>query len=178
MSEIRAITPDDVASVERFNAELSTGDRTFLKEAVGDDTAERWSTPKEGVWRWGLFEDGVLMGLLAIVRGTHWSAHVGELRLVVGSPYRRRGIGRALSRHGLSESLKLGLDKIVVEVIADEQGTITMFSQIGFRPEALLEGHIIDREGRHRDLVVLAHQVSDHAAMMAAVGMDDALGQP
>ena len=71
--------------------------------------------------------------------------------------------------------MRLGYGKLVVEVVADRTGDIAMFTGIGFRPEALLERHIMDRDGEKRDLVVLAHQVDDQEAAMGTLGIDEAV---
>ena len=58
--------------------------------------------------------------------------------MIVDPGHRGRGIGRALARHAVLEALELGLTKMVVEVIADQEPTIAMFRSLGFDPEALL----------------------------------------
>lgn len=176
MTEIRRMRADDIPALTEFVHALPEGDRTFFKEQVSDDTVVRWSAEQDESRRWVLEDGGDVKGILAIIPGTAWSAHVGELRLVVGAPFRRQGVGRALARHGLTEALRMGLGKIVVEVVAEREGDIAMFTKIGFRPEALLEGHIRDRDGGLRDLVVLAHQADDQSAVLGAFGVDEALG--
>ena len=175
MTEIRRMGAGDISALTNFIHALPDGDRTFFKEQVSDDTVARWCDEQNGSRRWVLDDDGAIKGILAIIPGSDWSAHVGELRLVVGAHYRRQGVGRALARHGLTEGLRMGLSKIVVEVVADRDGDIAMFTKIGFRPEALLEGHIRDAAGTLRDLVVLAHQADDAAAVLGAFGVEEAV---
>ena len=178
MTEIRRIGADDIPALTEFIHALPEGDRTFFKEEVSDETVVRWCNEPGGSRRWVLEDDGgVIKGVLAIIPGSDWSAHVGELRLVVGAPFRRQGVGRALARHGLTEALRTGLGKIVVEVVAERAGDITMFTKMGFRPEALLEGHIRDGDGTLRDLVVLTHQADDAAGVLSTFGVDEALAQ-
>jgi hypothetical protein len=50
-----------------------------------------------------------------------------------------------------------------------------MFASIGFEGEALLRDHIRDREGRLRDLVMLAHFVDGTWAAMENAGITDEL---
>jgi ribosomal protein S18 acetylase RimI-like enzyme len=175
MTEIRRIGTDDIPALTEFIHALPEGDRTFFKEEVSDDTVKRWCNDRTGSRRWVLEDDGVIEGILAIIPGSGWSAHVGELRLVVGAPFRRQGVGRALARHGLTEGLRTGLGKIVVEVVAEREGDIAMFTKMGFRPEALLERHIRAGDGSLRDLVVLAHHADDAAGVLGAFGVDEAV---
>jgi ribosomal protein S18 acetylase RimI-like enzyme len=160
MTELRLITEADAAIVYEFLNSLPEGDRTFFKEDTSAETVDN-DTPQ---------------AMVAVMPGVGWSSHVAELRMVVGSDYRRRGIGRRLARHGLTEAVRLGQLKIVVEVVADKEGDIEMFTSIGFRPEALLQNQIRDHSGELRDLVLLSHDVEDVSASMDMLGLDEAVG--
>jgi len=65
--------------------------------------------------------------------------------------------------------------KVGVELAADQEHVIAMFSGLGFTGEALLHDHIRDRQGDFRDLVVLAHHVDQGWSALDAVGLADAL---
>ena len=69
--------------------------------------------------------------------------------MIVDPDHRGRGIGRALAQHAVLEALSLGLRKMVVEVVADQEATIAMFRSLGFDPEALLKDHVRDQAGGH-----------------------------
>jgi RimJ/RimL family protein N-acetyltransferase len=84
-------------------------------------------------------------------------------------------VGRQLARRGLLDALRLGLRKIVVEVVADQTPAINMFQAIGFSGEALLRDYVRDRSGELRDLVLLAHSVDDRSSAMATLGIDEAV---
>lgn len=176
MTQIRRITADDADGVLGFMSDLPEGDQTFVKEPATPERVRKWSTD-EHTLRYGMFEDRVLKAMFSITPGVGWSSHVGELRLVVGAPFRGQGLGREMSRHGLAEALALGLQKIMIEVVADKQGDIEMFTSIGFRPEALLQDQIRDQDGRLHDLVLLSHDVEHVAGGMQALGLDRALGE-
>jgi hypothetical protein len=62
-----------------------------------------------------------------------------------------------------------------VEVVADQDGAVAMFSSLGFQAEGLLRDHVRDRDGQLRDLVLLAHPVEDQWSAMATAGIDDAV---
>ena len=176
MTELRLITEADAGMVYEFLNALPEGDRTFFKEDTSAKTVDTW-THDEHNHRWILIEDGGKpAAMVAVMPGVGWSSHVAELRMVVGSEFRRRGIGRRLARHGLTEAVRLGQLKIMVEVVADKEGDIEMFTSIGFRPEALLENQIRDQNGELHDLVLLSHDVAHVAASMDMLGLDEAVG--
>ena len=170
--EIRRIEPGDRAALERFLDEIPDADRTFLKEDVADpDVVAAWVLPGDA--RSIAVEGGDVVGYVAVIALHGWSSHVGEVRIVVDPYHRGRGVGQALARHAVLEALELGVAKLVVEVIADQEALIAMFVALGFEPEALLIDHVRDRSGELRDLLVLAHSVQDQWASMAAAGIVD-----
>jgi len=172
--EIRPIEPGDDAALAWFLQRIPEADRTFLKEDVTDpDVVVRWSDPGDA--RSIAIEDGEVVGYVAVVPLHGWSSHVGEVRIVVDPDQRGHGIGRALARRAVLDALELGLAKLVVEVIADQEALIAMFRGLGFEPEALLTDHVRDRGGELRDLMVLANTVEEQFASMGATGISDDL---
>lgn len=160
--------------MERFVQRVPEGDRTFFKEDVSDpEVLAAWTLPGAGR---SLAVDGEeALGYVAVVPLHGWSSHVGEVRVIVDPDHRGRGVGRALARHAVLEALDLGLAKMVVEVVADQEATIAMFRSLGFDPEALLKDHVRDQAGELRDLMILAHSVEESFASMQAAGLADSL---
>jgi len=170
--EIRHIDLGDQDRLAQFLERVPEADRTFFKEEVDDPQASHdWM--QSGPGRTIAVEDGEVIGWLAVVPKAGWSSHVGEVRLIVDPAHRGRGIGRTLVRRAVLEALDLGLDKMVVEVIAVQEPTIAMFRSLGFEPEALLTDHVRDRNGDLRDLMVLSHSVQEQWSTMIMAGIAD-----
>ena len=175
MTEIRALGAGDLDALQAFFARVPEGDRTFFKEDVTDrEAVASWTTDARSR-RLVARDDDAVVGYVAVIPGVGWSSHVGELRVVVDPETRGRGLGRALARQGLLAALDLGLRKVVVEVVADQQPAIGMFQALGFEAEALLKDHVCDRAGTLRDLIVLAHAVDATWSAMATAGIEDEL---
>jgi ribosomal protein S18 acetylase RimI-like enzyme len=175
MMEIRPLEPGDRAAVEAFVERIPEGDRTFFKEDVTDPAVlEAWTKP--GAGRSVALEGDDVVGSVALVPLTGWSSHVAELRVVVDPDHRGSGIGRDLSRHAVLEALDLGLKKIVVEVVADQEPAVAMFRSLSFHPEALLKDHIRDGRGELRDLMILAQVPEQAFQTLAAAGIAEAQG--
>jgi ribosomal protein S18 acetylase RimI-like enzyme len=173
--EVRRIEPADQAAVERFLAAIPDADRTFLKEDVDDpEVVAAWVRPGEAR-SIAVRDDDEVAGYVAVIPLHGWSSHVGELRLVVAPDERGQGVGRRLARHAVLEALELGLAKLVVEVIADQEGLVEMFRALGFEPEALLTDHVRVRSGELRDLLVLAHSVEQQWASMSTAGIVESI---
>ena len=172
--EIRRPGPDDVDALLAFFARIPESERTFFKEEVLDRaTVESWAT---GRGRRALAcEDAEVAGYVAVVPLGGWSDHVGEVRLVVDPARRGQGVGRSLARWALLQAIESGLAKLYVEVVADQESAVAMFTALGFQAEGLLRDHVRDRGGQLRDLVLLAHPVADQWSAMAGAGIDDAV---
>ncbi|MGY1811957.1 N-acetyltransferase family protein [Blastococcus sp. SYSU D00820] len=179
---VTELRPEHGDALLRFFGELAEGDLTFIEEEVTDPhTVRAWARGEGGGRRWvALTADGGdgprVTGYVAVRPLPGWSDHVGRLRLVVSPAARGTGLGRELARHALVRSVEDGLTKLVVEVVAEQGAALALFTGLGFSGEAVLVDHVRDREGRLRDLLVLAHHVRDTWAGMSAVGLDDALG--
>jgi ribosomal protein S18 acetylase RimI-like enzyme len=166
-------------AVLRFFQALPESDRTFIKEDVTDASTVRGWTSGEGRGRrWVVLDGEDVVGYLAVLPLPGWSNHVGEIRIVVAPDRRGTGLGRQLARHAVVQAVEAGLTKLVVEVVADQEPVLGLFTGLGFTGEALLRDHIRGRDGELHDLVLLAHHVGDTWAGMATVGVADELGEP
>ncbi|GAB91465.1 GNAT family N-acetyltransferase [Gordonia rhizosphera] len=172
---IRPLTPEDADALALLFGGLSEHDVTVLREDVTDPASAARLAQEPGM-RWiDINEDGRIDGYAAMTRLPGWSDHVGELRLVVDSKDRGAGVGRRLVQHALREGFRAGLSKVVIELATDEDRVLDMFGSLGFTGEALLRDHIRDRDGRLRDLIVLAHHAQAGLENLDVVGLTDEL---
>ena len=155
---IHRVSDADIDELARFFATLSERDLTFIREDLSDHATFAPRVTDE--MRWIHTDDSGISGYVAVERLPGWSSHVGELRLVVSPKRRGMGLGRTLAWHAVAAAVSSGIRKIVVELATDQEGAVAMFSRLGFTGEALLRDHIRDRDGKLRDLIILAHDVS------------------
>lgn len=171
--------PERCDALLTFFESLPEGDLTFIKEEVTDpDTVRSWATDTSPAGRWIAVDGDEVTGYVAVRPLPGWSDHVGEVRLVVSPSRRGSGLGRELARQALIGAVSAGLGKLVVEVVAEQGAALALFTDLGFSGEALLRDHIRDRTGELRDLMVLAHHVSDTWSGMDTVGIADDLEAP
>ncbi|QNE30780.1 GNAT family N-acetyltransferase [Sphingomonas sp. NBWT7] len=118
-------------------------------------------------------DDGAIIGSAALVRDPlGWSAHVGEIRLLVSAQRRGEGLGRDLLEAMLRIAAERGLAKLTAAMTPDQTGAIALFESLGFRGEALLKDQVRDRAGQPHDLVILSYDISRSAAQHRAYGFD------
>jgi ribosomal protein S18 acetylase RimI-like enzyme len=173
---VRLVPASEVSSgqLSEFFGRIPDGEQAFLKENIRDPgTVAAWRRPGPARREAAIDEAGSLVGVVTVIPELGWSDHVGQLQLWVDPAHRGQGIGRELARAALLQALGLGLSKIIVEVVADQQPAINMFTSLGFDPEALLRSQIRDRNGDFRDLIILAHMVDENWQAFGATGIDD-----
>lgn len=177
-TEFPELRPQDAGALREFFADIPDEDRTFFKEDITDAeaVADRWIADQRSVCRLA-FDDEAVVAFAALVLGVERMSHVGDLRLVVASRARRRGVGRGLARRMLLEAVEHDLKKVTVDIAAGNEGAVQMFREMGFQPEALLRDHLRDPDGQLHDLVMLAHGVDEQWSAMLSVGLDDAVEQ-
>jgi hypothetical protein len=66
------------------------------------------------------------------------------------------------------------LKKLVAQMTTDQRAAIAVFEELGFRAEALLARHVVDRSGTTHDLVLLSHDVDAVAARNEIYGLNEA----
>jgi RimJ/RimL family protein N-acetyltransferase len=93
-------------------------------------------------------------------RALGWSPHVGEIRIVTDPEYRRQGLGRHLARELFLLAVRLGLEKVLAEMMEDQHGAIAVFEHLGFEQEATLRDHVRDRQGKKHNLIVMSHDIN------------------
>lgn len=178
--EIARMTGADRAALVDFVATLPPHDLLFLPRDLGHPkVVDAWMRSLEAGELASLVarDGGAMVGCTAIlVDGLSWSKHVGELRVLVSPDWRGRGLGRALIQECFAQALELGLTKLVAQMTVDQRAAIAVFEELGFRAEALLAKHVVDRDGRPHDLVLLGHDVDAVHGRMQAFGLPDALG--
>ena len=176
---VTELGPERCDALLAFFESLPEGDLTFIKEEVTDpETVRSWATDAARGGRWVSVEGDEVTGYVAVRPLPGWSDHVGEVRLVVSPSRRGSGLGRELARQAVVGAVSSGLSKLVVEIVAEQGAALALFSDLGFSGEALLRDHIRDRDGELRDLMVLAHHVSETWAGMDTVGITDELDAP
>lgn len=173
---IRRFRSDDSDAMQAFAQALPEHDLLFLgRDLRHPRVIAAWLSAIEEGWIDSLIaeQDGAVVGTCALVRDPlGWSAHVGEVRLLVAAERRGAGLGRDLLEALMLIAAERDLAKLTAAMTADQGASIALFETLGFRGEALLRDQVRDRSGQTHDLVILAHDVQRVAAQHRAFGFE------
>lgn len=178
---IRRFHPADRDKVAAFAATLPEHDLLFLgRDLTHPRVIEAWLDAIGEGWIDSLVAidrdaDGEpVVATAALVRDPlGWSAHVGEVRLLVGPDRRGAGLGRDLLEAVFAIASSHGLAKLSARMTSDQAGSITLFESLGFRAEALLKDEVRGRDGRPHDLAILSLDPNRAAARRQAFGREE-----
>jgi RimJ/RimL family protein N-acetyltransferase len=85
-----------------------------------------------------------------------WNRHMGELRVMISSAHRNRGLGSRLAHEVMLFARRLGLAKVVAYMLAEEKSAQKVMEELTFKPEALLADWVKTRDDRTHDLLIMA----------------------
>lgn len=175
LERLEALDPQEVRA---FTANLADHDLLFLSRDIREPkVVDAWSASLATgeIITVTAKRNGEIVGTTAVVQDRYsWSAHVGELRILVGPDARALGLGRQLIQESFLIGLDLGLEKLTVRMTLDQERAMTVFEEMGFKVEALLRDQVKDREGVKHDLIIMSHDVAGVQSMMELYGVDQA----
>lgn len=113
--------------------------------------------------------EGRVVAEASLYRQRHgWSAHVGEVRVSVDASQRGRGLGLSMLRELAGVAGRLGLERLVAQMVEEQGAARAFFTGAGLQEEARLHGQVKDAEGRRHDLLVFGIETRDLQARLAA----------
>jgi RimJ/RimL family protein N-acetyltransferase len=161
----RLMTPEDEEKVLAFARSLPAEDLMFLRTDITQpETVANWMNYIRSGRTTSLLaetDEGEIAGYATIhVNEATWMRHVGELRVLVGSEYRGIGLGKRLTIEAFAIARDKGLKKITAQMSTDQRSARQVFEHLGFRPEALLADHVMTRDGKTHDLLIMSYDVA------------------
>lgn len=159
----RLMTTVDRDAVLAFARALPAEDLLFLRlDITRDEGVDEWC--RNILARRTLTvlaeRDGELIGYGSLHHNDLlWTAHLGEIRILVGAQARGSGVGRALAEEMFALGSHLKLDRLFAQMTREQVAARTLLERLGFRTEALLADWVKTHDGRLHDLLILSHDV-------------------
>ena len=155
---LRLMTRDDVAAVLAFARSLDPDELLYLRVNITEPgVVERWVHYIEtGRTETVLALDGdTVAGEASLLHNrTSWTRHLGEIRLQVTPPHRRRGVARLLTDEVEWIARTLNLRMLTARMTLDQTAAQGFFRRIGFQREAVLWDYVMTADGKTHNLLV------------------------
>jgi L-amino acid N-acyltransferase YncA len=172
---LAALRPMGMADREKiiaFARSLPQDDQLFLRTDITQPAnVDDWMRNiKEGATVTVLAEiDDRVAGYASVhTDQARWTRTIGEIRMQVGLPFRGLGLGRVLAAEIFRVGQNRGLRKMAAMMTPDQAGARAAFEKLGFQIEALLQGWVMDRNGRPRDLIIMSQTLDSGMKNVAA----------
>ncbi len=147
MVTVRPLAESDEPALAEFGASLSRDDWRYLDlDLQNPATVARLVTAHAaGNWRQIVAVlDGRVVGYATVRQLPGWKSHVGDIHLVVGDDVRGMGVGSRLADAILGCSRDLGVEKVMLEMLAEQAAGRAIFEHRGFELEGTLRRHARD----------------------------------
>ncbi|HUC33357.1 MAG TPA: GNAT family N-acetyltransferase [Ilumatobacteraceae bacterium] len=161
---IEPLTAQHREALVEFVAQIAERDRLFVdRTLISQVKIASWTKAVPERRLVAVDDDGSVGGLVTVSPGVGWSAHTAEVRLLVGTAQRGKGVGKALAHGGIELAQSMGIEKLWIETMAANAGGQAIFLAFGFTEEATLRGQVRDEDGNLQDIVVLTRWLTPHA---------------
>lgn len=154
---------NDAGAIRDFASLLSPDDLMFLQCDITDPAAvDEWlRSIEDGRCTTVSASQGTrIVGCASVAAyRTKWMRHVAELWVIILPSMRGKGLGHLLTEQAIAIAKQQGVRKLTAQMAADQGTPIGACSRLGFRKEAYLRNHMIDHDGRPRDIQVMSLDV-------------------
>ena len=162
---IRNITMDDLENYMKFFRSLPPKDRKYLRINVTDDNLikERIKQIRSGnFFRIVALKDDQIVASGALeLYADDWHKHHAELRVIVSSPYQRRGLGLIMSRELYLIAAQHDVKKVIAKMMRPQIGAVKILKKLGFKEEHLIPKYVQDQDETAQDLVIMTCDMND-----------------
>lgn len=160
---LRPMVKEDEKKLHAFFLKLDEKDRLFLKHDVTDPKViKSWAEKLnyEHVIPILAEIDDRIIGDATLHRLTTVEPQdTGEIRIVIDKDFRRRGLGTRLAREIYYLALSMKMNKLIAQVVEDQDHLIKTCESLGFRRDKVLKDKAIDLHGEKHNLVIMSEDV-------------------
>ncbi|MBF9149488.1 GNAT family N-acetyltransferase [Novosphingobium jiangmenense] len=173
--ELRLLQPGDADALIAFAQGLPQHDLLFLLRDIRNPrVVAAWieQVQRGQIRSLVAVEGSEIVGCTALARDElSWSPHVADIRMLVSPRMRGTGFGRVLAQECVAMAMADGVSKLTARLTPDQGAALTVFEDLGFRPEALLRDHVRDTAGELHDIAIMALDLERQGGLKAAYGM-------
>lgn len=161
----RFLTPDNLDGLIKFIKELPEDVRLLLPFDPLNESEFTW------------FLEGITFNLVSILvaecheqvvgfglirkLGYGWAQHVGEILVLISSPYRHQNLGTQIVKQLVAQARSMGVEKLYGHIPARLTSVVAAFEHAGFARVGVLKNFARDTTGLTGDVVLLTRDIVD-----------------
>lgn len=161
----KLMAKEDEAALREFFLNIPESEAELLRSDVRDPAVitswvERIDYSRAlALIAWNEAEEGIAgVATLHFTQGAY--RHIADVRVVVGTDYRKLGLGSAMIKELIEIGNQLGLHFLKAEILSENTLALKAFRQLGFEARVTLEGFYLTRKGEPRDVVLLLKRLT------------------
>jgi L-amino acid N-acyltransferase YncA len=156
---IRPMTADDLEGSIAFFAALPEEDRAYLRRDVSkrEVVMQRIEEIESGATRRLVAEvDGKIVADGALeISGEDWKKHMGEIRLIVARPFRRKGLGVLMTYELYDLATAARVEEIIVKLMGPQEAGRSILERLGFEHQTIIPDYVQDLGGGKQDMILM-----------------------
>ena len=160
---LRPMVKEDEKKLHAFFVRLAEKDRLFLKNDVTDpNVIKSWAEKlnyEHVIPILATIDDRIIGDATLHRLTTEEPSDTGEIRIVIDGDFRRRGLGTRLAKEIYYLALSMKMNKLIAEVVEDQNHVIKTFESLGFRRDKVLKDKAVDLYGEKHNLVIMSEDV-------------------
>ncbi len=162
---IRSQAPEDLDLLMGFYRSLPKEDRRYLRVDVTDRNviSQRLRLMESGfLFRICAELDGRIIATGALeIFADAWRKHQGELRVIIGPDYRRKGLGLIMMRELYLLAHEKKVELVVTRIMRPQMAARNICRKLGFREELMVPDYLRDLTGATQDMVLMAADMQE-----------------
>ncbi len=160
---LRHASLDDAERIHKFFLKLPEENRIYLMNNVIDIEVVKHrlrQIDKSHFRIIALLNDEVVADGTIDHSSYGWYSHIGHVRIMVSHEQRHKGIGTILLNELIIIATREKVEKLCVDVMAEQRKIIETLKKIGFKKELLKKNYAKDIYGNYHDVCVLSNDIS------------------
>jgi len=156
---VRPLEAEDEMSFHEFFLAVPERERMFIKHRVTDPAVIRdWCQHIDLGHKLPLLAEGEgrILGCCTLHQQLGgWKRHIGRVSVMVHPNYRGRGLAKMLVDEVMDIALRIGLEKLEAEFLADQGAAVKVFGLLGFTQLLLLPDYVKDMQAVSHDYILM-----------------------
>ena len=162
---LRPLTQHDRGLLDQFFISLPEEDKFYLREDVSNpEIVDRFFKDLDynKIFPIIAMDEGKIVAFGTLYLNTFgWQKYNGEIRISVLKEFQNKGLGTLITAELVKDAFNRGLHKLDGVFSSDQENAMKAFENVGFKKDAVLRKHVINKKNEPRDLILMTNDVNE-----------------